>query len=140
LANVVSDRKIICYNCGKPGHKAPDCKEPKKQQANHVSSTGRQRGENNRSGGRGQGRIKNQRGRGGGRSLQQANTLQDNPQHDTIVNGCSARVVDLSLTCAETTSPIYLWADRLRNRYVTVACQESPEEIDTFEPFYITWC
>jgi hypothetical protein len=139
-ANVVSDRKIICSNCGKPGHKAPDCKEPKKQQANHVSSTGHRRGENNRGGGRGQGRIKNQRGRGGGRSLQQANALQDNPQHDTIIHGCSARVVDVSLTCAETPSPIYLWADRLHNRYVTVACQESPEEIDSFEPFYITWC
>jgi hypothetical protein len=32
-----SHRKIICYNCGKVGHIAPDCKAPKKdkkQQAN----------------------------------------------------------------------------------------------------------
>jgi hypothetical protein len=32
-----SHRKIICYNCGKEGHIAPDCKAPKKdkkQQAN----------------------------------------------------------------------------------------------------------
>jgi hypothetical protein len=32
-----SQRTIVCYNCGKEGHVAPDCKAPKndrKQQAN----------------------------------------------------------------------------------------------------------
>jgi hypothetical protein len=144
-AHIVSDRKIICYNCRKPGHKAPECKEPRKQQANHVSSTGRRRGENNKGGGRGHGRNKNQRGHGGGGKLQQANVSHDNSQPDTIIHGCSARVVDLSLNSASTyysvtPSPISLWTDRLPDRYITVSCQESPEEIDSFEPFYITWC
>jgi len=145
LANATSDRKIICYNCGKPGHKAPECKEPKKQQANHVSSTICQRGENDKGGGRGYGRNKYQWGRGGGRTLQKANVSQDNTQPDTIVHSCSNWVVNLSLTSdsthhSPTPSPLSLWADQLHAQYVTVACQESPEKIDSFKPFYITWC
>lgn len=71
--------------------------------------------------------------------------MSQNSQPDTIVHGCSAQVIDLSLTSdstyhTTTPSPLFLWADRLRARYVTVACEESPEEIDSFEPFYITWC
>ncbi len=71
--------------------------------------------------------------------------MSQNSQPDTIVHGCSAWVIDLSLTSDSTyhittPSPLFLWADRLQARYVTVACQESPEEIDSFEPFYITWC
>jgi hypothetical protein len=141
----VPDKKIICYNCGKPGHKAPECKEPKKQQVNHANSTSHRRGKNSKGGDRGHGRHRYQKGRGGRRNLQQANALHDNSQPDTIVHGCSARIIDFPLTSdatyySATPSPILLWANRLQARYITVACQESPEEIDSFEPFYITWC
>ncbi len=114
-ANTANTKPLICYNCGKPGHKAPECKEPKRQQANQANSTGRRRGDNNRSGGRGHGKNRNQRGRGGGRNYQQANASQENSKHDAIVHGCSARVIDFSLT-SDTSgyhniapSPISLW-------------------------------
>ena len=38
-AATASEKKIICFNCGKPGHKAPACMEPKRQQAHHASSS-----------------------------------------------------------------------------------------------------
>jgi hypothetical protein len=107
--NAVQPRKIMCYNCGKDGHVAAKCHEPKHQQA-HQASTGRQRG------GRTQPSISG-RGRGKGKQVQLANQSQAQP--DTIVHGCSARVVDLSTTSSSTTyhsfnlSPIYLGADRL---------------------------
>jgi len=58
----------------------------------------------------------------------------------------TACIIDLSLTSSDSTyhtvspSPISLWADQLRSRYVTDDCQESPEEIVSFEPYYVTWC
>jgi len=112
-ANAANTKPLICYNCGKPGHKAPECKEPKRQQANQASSTGRRRGDNGRNGG--QDRHKNQRGRGGGRGLQKTNESQNsqNPQLNTIVHGCSARVVDLSLTgiASSPLPPMHFWAE-----------------------------
>lgn len=98
--NTASEKKAICYHCEKPGHKALECKEPKKQQANHASSSslmGHRSRDNNRGGGRGYNKYRNQQSRGGGGSLQQANVSQDQspPQPDTIVHGCSARVIHL---------------------------------------------
>ncbi len=145
-ANTANTKPLICYNCGKPGHKAPECKEPKRQQANQANSTGRRRGDNNRSGGRGHGKNRNKRGRGGGRNYQQANASQENSKHDAIVHGCSARVIDFSLT-SDTSgyhniapSPISLWEERIKVRFLSESCYDSPEEIDSFEPYYVTWC
>jgi hypothetical protein len=137
-ANAAQQRKITYYNCGQDGHVATKCPEPKCQQANQAS-TGRQRGGRNRQSGPG-------RGWGRGRKVQQANQSQAQPDPDTIVHGCSAIVVNLSTTLSSSTyhsvdpSPIHLWAERICTRYVTADCQKSPEEIDSFEPFYVTWC
>jgi hypothetical protein len=35
------NNKSICYNCGKEGHIAPQCPEPKCQQANQASTGSR---------------------------------------------------------------------------------------------------
>ncbi len=62
-AATASEKKIICFNCGKPGHKAPACMEPKRQQAHHASSsssTSCQRGGNSRGGIRGHNKLRNQ--------------------------------------------------------------------------------
>jgi hypothetical protein len=91
-AHATTAKQIICYNCGKPGHKVPECPAPKKQQANHASSTGRRGGGHGL--GRGNGRHRN-KGRGGGK-LQQANASTEKTQEpEIVVHGCSARVIIL---------------------------------------------
>jgi hypothetical protein len=39
-----SHRKIICYNCGKDGHIAPDCKAPKKDKKQHANAAQEKQG------------------------------------------------------------------------------------------------
>jgi hypothetical protein len=93
-ANAANPKLLTCCNCGKTGHIAPQCPEPKRQQEN-LASTGRQRGEHK--GGRGRGKnFRKSHGQAKGKNTQQANVSQS--QHDTVVHGCSARVINLSLT------------------------------------------
>jgi len=72
-----------CYNCGKPGHIAPQCPELKCQQANQ-SSTRLVKGKYKTHGKN----ARNNPGRGKGKQVQHTNTSQQ--KQDTIVHGFSA--------------------------------------------------
>jgi hypothetical protein len=91
--------------------------------------------------------YRNGQGKGKGEQTQHANASQQ--KNETIVHGCSAQVIDFSLTSDKANyyshdpspiSPISLWVDQIRARYVSESCHDSPEEIDSFEPYNITWC
>ena len=83
------NNKSICYNCGKEGHIAPQCPEPKCQQANQASTGSRREDHKgkcrNYRNSQGQGQEKGEPG-------QHANTAQ---QPESIVHGCTACVVYL---------------------------------------------
>jgi len=139
-AHATTAKQIICYNCGKPGHKVPECPEPKKQQANHASSTGHRGGGHGP--GRGNGRHRN-KGRGGGK-LQQANASTEKTQEpEIVVHGCSARVINFDAkteTTPDMSSPSALGLQFVLKNYIDGTDNVvSPEDIDTFDPDFITW-
>lgn len=117
-ANAANSKSLTCYNCGKTGHFAPQRPKLKHHQANQAS-TGCQRGERE---GKSRGRdYKNGPDKTRGKH-QQDNVSQSQPE--TVVHGCSAWVVNLSLTSEDFTShsalpsPLSLWANRVRTRYL----------------------